>query len=139
MAGIQRGNRRSRNRGDPSLYNRSMADKVSVRQPDVVMDIPKDMVGRIIGKKGWRLQDIKDQSGAHVDVIDDKVYLRGTPEQCERAKKIIDDIQNTVSIREPSFRKLGNSLLKKKVIWPFGPKYDLKIRGGRPPPLDPPL
>ena len=95
------------------MYNRSMADKVSVRQPDVVMDIPKNMVGRIIGKKGWRLQDIKDQSGAHVGVIDDKVHLRGTPEQCERAKKIIEDILNTVSIRGPSFRKLGDSLFKK--------------------------
>ena len=120
------------------MYNRSMADKVSVRQPEVVMDIPKNMVGRIIGKKGWRLQDIKDQSGAHVGVIDDKVHLRGTPEQCERAKKIIEDILNTVSIRGPSFRKLGDSLFK-NFFWPFGPKYDLKIRGGRPPPLDLPL
>ncbi|XP_015754358.1 PREDICTED: uncharacterized protein LOC107334005 isoform X2 [Acropora digitifera] len=114
MAGIQRGNRRSRNRGDPSLYNRSMADKVSVRQPDVVMDIPKDMVGRIIGKKGWRLQDIKDQSGAHVDVIEYKVHLRGTPEQCERAKKIIDDIQNTNTQKESKragFKLVQNILL----------------------------
>ena len=119
MASTQRGNRRSRNRGDPSWYDRSLADKVSVRQPDVVMDIPKDKVGRIIGKKGWRLQDIKEQSGAHVDVKDDKVHLRGTPEQCERAKKIIEDILNTVSIGGPSFRKLGDSLFKKifLVLW----------------------
>ena len=115
-----------------------MADKVSVRQPDVVMDIPKNMVGRIIGKKGWRLQDIKDQSGAHVGVIDDKVHLRGTPEQCERAKKIIEDILNTVSIRGHLSENWGIAC-SKNFFWPFGPNYDLKIRGGRPPPLDPPL
>jgi len=98
MANSQRGNRRSRNRDDPNLYVESLADNFSTRQPDVVIDIPEDKVGLIIGKKGVRLQEIKEQSGAHVVVIDNKVQLRGTPEQCEKAKKIISEILTPVSI-----------------------------------------
>ena len=110
MANFPGGNGRSRNRDD--WYVGSLADNVSARQPDVVMDIPKDKVGLIIGKKGWRLQDIKEQSGARVDVKDDKVHLRGTPEQCERAKKIIEDILDPVSIGGLLFRKVGDALSK---------------------------
>ena len=120
MANTQRGNRRFRNRDDPSWYERSVADNVNARQPDVVMDIPKDKVGLIIGKKGWRLQEIKQLSGAHVVVIDNKVELRGTPEQCEKAKKIIEEILNPVSIGGSSFRKVGDTVFK-NVLWPFGP------------------
>lgn len=61
-------------------------------QPDVVMDIPVDKVGLIIGRKGQRIQEIRDKSGAQIRVKDDKVHLRGTPEQCEKAKKIIEEI-----------------------------------------------
>ena len=119
MANTQRGNRRPRNKDDPSWYERSLADNVSAGQPDVAMDIPKDKVGLIIGKKGWRLQEIKQLSGAHLVVIDNKVQLRGTPEQREKAKKIIEEILNTVSIGELSFRKVGDTLFKK--FWPFVP------------------
>ena len=97
MANTQRGNRRFRNRDDPSWYDRSLADNVSARQTDVAMDIPKDKVGRIIGKKGRRLQEIKELSRAHVVVKDNKVKLKGTPEQCGKAKKIIEEILNLVS------------------------------------------
>ena len=118
MANAPGGNRRSRNRDDPNWYVGSLADNVSARQPDLVMDIPKDKVGRIIGKKGWRLQEIKEQSGAHVDVKDDKVHLRGTPEQCERAKKIIEDILDPVSIGGLLFRKVGDALFKnEETFW----------------------
>ena len=66
-------------------------------QPDVVMDIPVDKVGLIIGRKGQRIQEIRDKSGAQIRVKDDKVHLRGTPEQCEKAKKIIEEILLPVS------------------------------------------
>jgi len=95
MANAPGGNRRSRN-------------------GDVVMEIPKDKVGLIIGKKGWRLKEIKELSGAHVDVKDDKVHLRGTPEQCERAKKIIEDILDPSTQKESKradFKLVQNLLL----------------------------
>ena len=117
MANALGGNRRSRNGDNPNWFVGSLTDNVSARHPDVVMEIPKDKVGLIIGKKGWRLKEIKELSGAHVDVKDDKVHLRGTPEQCERAKKHIEEILNPVSIEGPSSREVGNALFKKK----FGP------------------
>ena len=116
MANTQGGNRRFRNKGDPSWYDRSMADNVSA----VAMDIPKDKVGLIIGRKGWRRQEIEERSGAHVEVKDDKVHLRGTPEQCERAKKHIEEILNPVSIEGPSSREVGDALFKKKKFGSLG-------------------
>ena len=112
MANTPRGNRRFRNKGDPSWYDRSMGDNVNARQLYVAMDIPKDKVGLIIGRKGWRLQEIKERSGAHVEIVDDKVHLRGTPEQCERAKNHIEEILNPVSIGGPSYREVGDALFK---------------------------
>jgi len=118
MANASGGNLRSRNRDDPNWYVGSLADNVSARQPDEVMDIRKDKVGLIIGKKGWRLQDINEKSGARVDVKDDKVHLRGTPEQREKAKKHIKEILNPVSIGVSLFRKVGDALSqKKKTFW----------------------
>ena len=118
MANTQRGNRRPRNRDDPSWYDRSLAKNVSARQPDVAIDIPEDKVGRIIGKKGWRLQEIKQLSGAHVVVIDNKVQLRGTPEQCEEAKKIIEEILKTVSKGGPHSENWGYPVQKTFVaLW----------------------
>ena len=114
MANASGGNRRSRNRDDPNWYVGSLADNVSARQPDEVMDIRKDKVGLIIGKKGWRLQDINEKSGAHVDVKDGKVHLRGTPEQCEKAKKHIKEILNPVSIGGLSFQKSRRCAVTKK-------------------------
>ena len=121
MANASGGNRRSRNRDDPKWDVGSLADNVSARQRDVVMDIPKDKVGLIIGKKRRRLQNIKKQSGAYVDIKDYKVHLRGTPEQCERARKIIEDILDPVSKRRLLFRKVGDALSKneKNVLDPL--------------------
>ena len=107
MANFQRAHQRSRNRDDPSWFNKSLADNVSARQPDVAIHIPEDKVGLIIGKKGLRLQEIKEQSGAHVVVIDNEVQLRGTPEQCEEAKKIISEILNPVSIEGTLIQRSG--------------------------------
>ena len=114
MANTQGGNRRFRNKGDPSWYDRSMADNVSARQLYVAMDIPKDKVGLIIGRKGWRRQEIEERSGAHVEVKDDKVHLRGTPEQCERAKKHIEEILNPVSIGPGHHSEKWGMLCSKK-------------------------
>ncbi|XP_067034553.1 uncharacterized protein [Acropora muricata] len=113
MANTQGGNRRFRNKGDPSWYDRSMADNVSA----VAMDIPKDKVGLIIGRKGWRRQEIEERSGAHVEVKDDKVHLRGTPEQCERAKKHIEEILNPSTHKEhPGFKLVQNLVMPKETI-----------------------
>ena len=71
------------------------------------MYIPMDKVGHVIGKKGWRLQQIKKLSGADVVVRDNKVQLKGTRVQCEKAKKIIEEILNPVSKGGPHSEKRG--------------------------------
>ena len=81
--------RRRRNDGEPSWYDKA----VNADYQEEVMPIPKDKAGLIIGKGGWRIQGIKEQSGVkELRIKDDQVHLRGTKEQCANAKKIIDMI-----------------------------------------------
>ena len=61
------------------------------------MEIPRDKVGLVIGRKGWRLQEIRDKTGVQVDIKDNKAHLRGPAEQRQEAKKIIEEVLNPVS------------------------------------------
>ena len=86
---MSRDSRRRRNDGEPSWYDNA----VNADYQEEVMPIPKDKAGLVIGKKGWRIKDIKEQSGVkELHIKDDQVHLRGTEEQCANAKKIIDMI-----------------------------------------------
>ena len=78
--------RRRRNDGEPSWYDKA----VYTDYQEDVMPIPKGKVALIIGKKGWRIKDIKEQTGVKELIIrDDQVHIRGSEEQCSKAKKII--------------------------------------------------
>jgi len=75
--------------GEPSCYGKLVNKKYHKE----VMTIPKDKVGLIIGKNGWRINDIKERTGVKVVYFkDEQVHIRGTEEQCSNAKKIIDAI-----------------------------------------------
>ena len=89
-------NQRPRNRGAPN----SLA--ASADQTEVTIEIPCDKVGLVIGRKGRTLQEIREKTGARVFIKDNKAHLRGTEEQCEKAKKNIEDILNPVSAIETS-------------------------------------
>lgn len=81
--------RRRRNRGEPNWYDRA----VNADYQEEVMQIPKDKAGLIIGTKGWRKKEIMEESGVKaLNIRDDEVHLKGTEEQCSKAKKIIDRI-----------------------------------------------
>lgn len=81
--------RRRRNDDEPSWYDKA----VNTEYQEEVMTIPKGKAGLIIGKKGWRIKDIQEQSGVkELNIRDDQVHIRGTEEQCSNAKKIIDVI-----------------------------------------------
>ena len=95
MAYQWKGNQRQRNRGDPSWYDKSLT--ASADQTEVIVEIPSDKVGLVIGRKGRTLQEIREQTGAHVFIKDNKAHLRGTAEQCQKAKTKIADILNPVS------------------------------------------
>ena len=76
-----------------------------------VIPISKDKVGLIIGKKGWRITEIKEKSGVkELNIRDDQVHLRGTEEQCSNAKKIIDMILKVLFQNPFSFQSLPPSL-----------------------------
>ena len=85
------GNPRSgRRQGEPNF---SLNDKAAHNDQEEVIQIPKDKVGHVIGKKGWRKKDIVEQSGVQALVIkDDQVRLTGTEEQRAKAKMIIYEI-----------------------------------------------
>ena len=85
---------RRRNDGEPSGYDKA----VNTEYHEEIMPIPEGKAGLIIGKKGWRIKDIKEQTGVkELNIRDDKVHIKGTEEQCSKAKKIIDMILEVLS------------------------------------------
>ncbi len=81
--------RQRRSEDAPSWYDKS----VNANYQEEVMQIPKDKVGLVIGKKGQTIKDIKERSKVHeLFIKDDLVHLRGTEEQRANAKRIIDMI-----------------------------------------------
>lgn len=81
--------RRRRTRGQPSWY----AKAANENYQEEVMQIPRDKAGLVIGKKGWRVKDIMEQSGVKkLSIKEDLVHLIGTEEQRASAKKFIDMI-----------------------------------------------
>ena len=91
--------RRRRHDGEPSWYDKA----VDTDYQEEVMPIPEGMTGLIKGKKGWRIKDIKEQTGVkELNIRDDQVHIRGTEEQCSNAKKIINMILK-VLFKSPLF------------------------------------
>ncbi|KXJ28996.1 probable ATP-dependent RNA helicase DDX43 [Exaiptasia diaphana] len=76
---------------------------VSNRRTEVI-NVDCDCVGRIIGKGGSTIRDIQDKSGAHVRIrrddatsFDQPIEITGDEEAINKAKQLIDEIQNPVS------------------------------------------
>ena len=90
------GNQRRRPRGYPGWYDKSLA--AFADQDEETIEIPKEKVGLVIGRKGSRLQEIREQTGVQISIKDNRAHLRGTAEQRQKAKKIIEEILNPVSI-----------------------------------------
>jgi len=79
--------RTQRNTDNPRS-GRSERDKAAHNEE--VMKIPENKVGLVIGKKGWRRNDIKERSGVQALVIKDcQVRITGTEEQRAKAKTLI--------------------------------------------------
>lgn len=63
----------------------------------MTVQVPNDMVGKIIGKGGATIRQLQDLSGAHVDVAKQplvgeatrRVTLTGSPEQVEKCNNLI--------------------------------------------------
>ena len=106
MASSRKGNRRK----DPSWYDKSVA-ALSTDQEEV-MEIPTEKVGLVIGTRGWRLQEIRDQTGIQITIkAGNQAHLTGTARQLQEAKKIIEEVVNPVCILEVVINRLRLSLL----------------------------
>lgn len=64
----------------------------------VEMPVPVDMnmIGRVIGRGGETIRRLADESGARLQIERDqgRVMIRGTQEQCVRAKELVLDVLN---------------------------------------------
>ena len=66
----------------------------SLSGEEVRIPIAKDKVGLVIGRKGRTLQDIKYRTGVQISIQDNHAHLRGTTEQCNNARQLIEEILN---------------------------------------------
>ena len=73
-------------------YSRNARRTRSLSGEEVRIPIPKDKVGLVIGRKGRTLREIKDRTGVQISIKDDNAHLRGTTEQCNNARQLIEEI-----------------------------------------------
>ncbi|XP_022803029.1 uncharacterized protein LOC111340448 isoform X1 [Stylophora pistillata] len=78
-----------------------------------VVPIPKDKVGLVIGRKGSRLQEIRDQTGVYISIKDNQAHLRGTEEQCQDAKTMIEETLTRAHDKRGGFKKLDVKIPEK--------------------------
>ena len=56
------------------------------------VSVPTDLIRHVIGKKGQKLHEIERRTGAKIIVENNNVYVRGTPEQRQKARSEIQGI-----------------------------------------------
>ena len=68
--------------------------KLSPHAPEIVITkIKQDQIGLVIGSGGKTIKEIKEVSGAEIDIEDDgTVFITGKDGSAEKAKAIIDDM-----------------------------------------------
>jgi polyribonucleotide nucleotidyltransferase len=69
-------------------------EKISEFAPHIIsMHIKPDQIGAVIGTGGKVIKEIKEKTGADIDIDDDgTVYITGIGDSCEQTKKIIEQI-----------------------------------------------
>jgi len=69
-------------------------EKISDFAPHIIsMRIKPDQIGMVIGTGGKVIKEIKEKTGADIDIDDDgTVYITGLGDSCEQTKKIIEQI-----------------------------------------------
>ncbi len=69
-------------------------ESISEYAPHIIsISIKPDQIGLIIGTGGKTIKEIKEKTGAEIDIEDDgTVYITGKKEGCEETKKIIENM-----------------------------------------------
>ena len=58
-----------------------------------VIPIPENKVGHVIGRRGSKIKEIREQTGVQISINEEnQAHLRGTAEQCQNAEKMIKEI-----------------------------------------------
>lgn len=72
----------------------SPREKISEFAPHIIsIKIKTDQIGLVIGTGGKTIKEIKESTGADIDIDDDgTVYITGRGDGAEKAKKIIEDM-----------------------------------------------
>lgn len=96
-----RDGRRSRSRR--RSRGRSRSDDNREGKTSDRMTLPRQIMGRVIGKHGATIKDIREQSGARIDAEDVsndqcEFKITGKPEEVEKAKKLIREIVDKTAI-----------------------------------------
>merc|ERR1719437_321576 len=81
---------RSRGRDDSPDREGSITEKLA---------IPRNLMGRVIGKAGVTIKKIREESGARIDAEDSseaqgEFKIRGSPEEVEKAKRLLTEVAN---------------------------------------------
>ena len=65
-------------------------------QVEMPVDLAHDQIGRVIGRGGETIRRLSEESGARLQIERDRerVMIRGTQDQCVRAKELVLDILN---------------------------------------------
>src|SRR3989338_4295271 len=73
---------------------------ISEYAPHIIsIKIKPDQIGLVIGTGGKTIKEIKEKTGAIIDIEDDgTVYITGKKEACEEAKKIIEEMTHEYKV-----------------------------------------
>jgi len=84
------------------IENRVGGEVCKREEGETVLSMPLSMMGKIIGKAGAVIKDMKETSGARIEVteVDNKcsVIIKGEKEQRDKAVKLIGELNSTPSI-----------------------------------------
>lgn len=71
----------------PILNNRSLDDEIKI-------DVPTNLIGLIIGRKGRNIQALEKQSGSKIRIFNNTCFIRGSLPSIKTAKNEIQKIIN---------------------------------------------
>ena len=73
-------------------------DKNKSEAGEIVLSVPQSMMGKIIGKAGFVIREMRENSGASIEVKETdtscSVIIRGGKEQRDKAVKMVGDLNN---------------------------------------------
>lgn len=107
---------------DTALSKVELAKRLSCAPSDlksIVIDCPKDKLGKVIGKNGANMRQIEENTGAQVDLDKKgcKVHLCGSYEALQKATREVESITLAVEEKISVPKATASYLLSSRVSW----------------------